>query len=67
MNKFKELQDLFLKMKRPHLRVGQTYFNCLTYVDSDLAEEIRGTEIDPFYNDNLEPFFLKLEERWGRC
>ena len=32
-------------------RCGQVLFNYLYTVNPDLADKIRGTELDPFYND----------------
>lgn len=39
-------------------RRGQAWFNALHELRPDLANEIRGTDIDPFYNDN------KLPDAW---
>lgn len=33
------------------LRAGQALFNALLLVRPDLAEEIRGTDLDPFYDN----------------
>lgn len=58
-------------------RFGQAAFNVLREVDPVLAEEIRGTDLDPFYDeicfesvefktklDILDKFFEFLQERW---
>lgn len=46
-------------------RYGQTCFNVLYELDSDLANSIRGTELDPFYNDDIVPEFLaRLRDEW---
>jgi len=33
-------------------RIGQGAFNVLNELDPDLADSIRGTDLDPFYNDD---------------
>lgn len=43
----------------PEWRRGQTYFNVLYDLDPDLANEVRGTEFDPFYNDSICPDFAR--------
>lgn len=48
-----------------HIRKGQSLFNYLHFVNPDLANEIRATEYDCFYNDDLVPKTLKyLKENW---
>ena len=43
-----------LKVKHnPQLRLGQSIFNTLTVVRNDLADIVRATEYDPFYNDKV--------------
>jgi len=42
----------------PHLRWGQTYFNVLYSKKRRLADELRGTDLDPFYADHKIPAFL---------
>jgi|SaaInl4_200m_RNA_FD_contig_101_165145_length_1063_multi_4_in_0_out_0_3 hypothetical protein len=44
----------------PHIRYGQALFNILP---KDMANEIRGTALDPFYEDNLDDFLTWLEGR----
>jgi hypothetical protein len=39
-------------------RPGQAHFNALYELRPDLADEIRGTDLDPFYNDTRIPEFL---------
>ena len=39
-------------------REGQAAFNALHEVDPDLANEIRGTRLDPFYRDDKLPEFF---------
>lgn len=51
--------------KNPEWRKGQAYFNSLYDFDPKLADEIRGTELDPFYNDQIITKFLEyILERW---
>ena len=35
--------------KHPYYRVGQAMFNVLLDMEPELAEEIRGSDADPFY------------------
>lgn len=42
----------------PELRKGQTLFLALESLDSEIADMIRGTDADPFYNDkNIRKFW----------
>lgn len=42
-------------------RQGQLYFNALYDVDPELANEVRGTTIDPFYlDDRIESFMIAI-------
>lgn len=55
--------------KYPEQRIGQAYFNYLWgAAESDhvhLADEIAGTDIDPFYVDARLPDFLDfVEKHW---
>jgi hypothetical protein len=51
------------KENAPHCRLGQAYFNVLCDFDSELAESIRASHIDPFYrDDNLNKFLVFVEE-----
>lgn len=42
----------------PHWRWGQCIFNAYYYVFPEIADEIRGTEDDCFYRDDLVDKFL---------
>lgn len=47
-------------------RYGQAYFNALHTLAPEIANEIRGTEADPFYlNENIEAFFNYLAGTYG--
>ena len=65
----KEINELKVKvlieapLLYPKLRKGQAYFNYLYQLHPDVADEIRGTEFDPFYNDSrIEKFLNKISE-----
>lgn len=45
-------------------RIGQYYFNTLLHVRPDLAEEIRTSVLDPFYDDTRIPAFLAALQDW---
>ena len=47
----------------PDWRDGQTAFNTLRTLYPELAKEIRGTELDPFYKVDLYDFYAWLEKR----
>ena len=42
----------------PSYRNGQALFNVLYDVRPDLAEQVRGTHLDPFYDNGLVGEFL---------
>lgn len=52
-------------------RVGQTAYNVLCTMRPELAEQIRGTGIDPFYadrlphaHDKIATFLAHVREQW---
>lgn len=46
-------------------RKGQAFFNELLVVRPDLADKVRGTPLDPFYQDSrLEEFLLFVARNW---
>ena len=50
----------------PGWRVGQAYFNVLATMRPEMAEQIRGGVLDPFYQDSRIPVFLEfVSEHWG--
>lgn len=54
--------------KEPEWRVGQAAFNILMDYRPNLAEEVRATNLDPFFFDTwdgCEAFFALVEERWN--
>lgn len=40
-------------------RKGQAMFNALHALDRELANMIRGTKHDPFYDDEVVPLFMQ--------
>lgn len=50
----------------PEWRTGQTAFNVLYDIRPELADAVRATELDPFYQDELLPaFYARIEEDWS--
>jgi len=48
-----------------HLRLGQSMFNILCDMDWPLAEEIRGSDVDPFHSDEkIEAFLDYVKNKW---
>lgn len=46
-------------------RLGQTYFNVLVELRPEIAEEIRGTDLDAFFdNDKLPAMLNYVYKRW---
>lgn len=41
-----------VQLEYPDWRKGQTFFNVLYNLYPEMADEIRGSEIDPFYIDD---------------
>lgn len=55
------------QQQHPEWRYGQTVFNVLYWdgFDPEFADEIRGTDLDPFHKDaRTDALFQVLEERW---
>lgn len=50
----------YAKDLNPEWRRGQTYFNELYQLNPKLADFVRGTEADPFYQDSHIPSFLTM-------
>jgi hypothetical protein len=47
-------------------RFGQACFNVLYDIDSEYALTLGGTELDPFFDDNVVPEFLcKVRDYFG--
>mgnify|MGYP003645749907 CR=1 FL=1 len=49
-------------------RIGQALFNHLYQVKPELAEKVRGTDMDPFYveygHPNWDRFIVFIEKEW---
>lgn len=43
-------------------RYGQTFFNMLAQSDMEIARKIRGTELDPFFVEQVTEFQHKIIE-----
>jgi hypothetical protein len=44
----------------PQLRYGQTLFNTLYAFDPEFANKIRGSDLDPYYTNDVEKFNIFL-------
>lgn len=56
------------QQNNPGQRWGQALFNVLHTHNPNLAAEIHGTDLDPFYwpvDRDMSPVFEKLAERWN--
>lgn len=54
-------------LRHPSQRAGQFAFNLLRVLRPDLADEVRRTECDPFYDDiRLAKFWDYVEQNWWR-
>lgn len=42
----------------PRIRLGQSLFNATHELRPDLANKVRGSDLDPFYNDGRAGAFL---------
>ena len=55
MNVKKLLKQAYLDVKlNRHLRIGQAIFDRVHEYDSELADSVRGSDIDPFYASDYE-------------
>lgn len=58
-------EELYAEMMKHRWRKGQCYFNQLLDSHPQLAEKIRGADIDPFHRDSCIPDFLEyLQQNW---
>lgn len=65
MNEYLNLCVL-TRAANPSWRKGQTYFNVLSNVRPDIAESIRGTDLDPFHDDSkIGEFLTYVAKVWG--
>lgn len=61
--------DAMTRARVTRERYGQAMFNHLVRVRPDLAEQVRGTDKDPFYverlsHPNWDPFVEFIEANW---
>lgn len=55
-----------IRLRHRDFRAGQAAFNMLYVLRPDLADQIRGTDLDPFYQDERLPaFYAWLESTKG--
>jgi hypothetical protein len=54
-----------LDERPPEWRRGQAAFNLLEETHPEFAESVRGTPLDPFYDDKRLPNFLGAAHAWG--
>lgn len=55
------------RLAHPEYRRGQAHFNVLYFggFDPEFADQIRGTDLDPFHRDDVVPRLLEgLAQRW---
>ena len=63
-----ELKEYFIKVddakfRNPDWRLGQVYFNVLTGWYADIADELRGGDFDPFFdNSKIDKFINEITE-----
>lgn len=62
MEKISKLVEIY-RDKFPKWRYGQTVFNATYTICPEIADTLRASDIDPFFNDNLVPQFLKEVEK----
>lgn len=55
------------KNDHPEWRLGQTYFNVLEGMNIALANQLRGSISDPFYEDaNIKAFLSHVRISWNQ-
>lgn len=58
-------REAWIGTRPKHIRIGQSLFNFLHDKNPVLANKLRGTDVDPFYNDNRIPEAWKfIYENW---
>ena len=58
----------YRQARTPQERAGQNTFNTLCIYRPDLSEQIRGTELDAFYNNaRLDAMCEWIEAHWKDC
>jgi hypothetical protein len=46
-------------------RAGQAAFNVVSEINPEIANEVRGTKLDPFHNDDILPLFWEWLSQRG--
>lgn len=54
--------DTYYRAHRPHQRIGQAFFNSLFEQVPEIADAIRATPDDPFYDNSRVARFLNRVE-----
>lgn len=57
-NKFELFNKMYLDYLTYGMRKGQATFNAVHYIDSETANELRGSELDCFYDDSKIGVFM---------
>lgn len=71
MQRAQQYADFFAKVcdyafANPHIRIGQAYFNMLEDVNPELANGLRGTDLDPFYRESVsEETHTYVQYNWS--
>lgn len=55
-----------LRSQHSEWREGQCYFNALLKVEPEIAEVVRGSKYDPFFNDRRIEEFLIYMASWEK-
>lgn len=68
MKTFTEYKQTFYTTPYPkELRHGQAVFNYVHTTEPDMANELRATAVDPFYQDRFtEVFWLAVEKLYNQ-
>lgn len=64
--KIERSQEFFRAFRNDGTRSGEAAFNAVSRVDPAIAERLRGTAIDPFYDDaRVERFWRHVYTSWA--
>jgi len=60
------VEDVYNAPGDTRWRLGQTYFNVLDGLRPDLANAVRSTPADPFYDDaRIDDFLVFVQVNWN--
>jgi len=64
MNLLEEVNNLAIELQQRHTnwRWGQCLFNALNELNPKVADDVRATANDPFYNCNIKEFYNYLDK-----